>query len=276
MKLPGQAAPGSSKTAASCVSAERSGGGGEFECAATAKRPGGARGRRMTRAEFDRSASRFAWPPGGCDARRGLVEVVAEPMPGHDSRARLAYDLVRAARGDRAYGAGALRIEWRGSAPEPDESFYFFDPGVEPGFGFDEARCPERGRLPPPPVEEIARSLPSARAAEERSDHFDPGVREIPEWAPIGGAVIYRRRQGAEAESVAAPPVPESPVPESPAPESPCSRIGCRPRRPSGGPGRIAGRRRPGGAGRKTSERRSPGPRSARPRRRAVTRASGG
>lgn len=164
----------------------------------------GVKGRRMTRAEFDRRASRFAWPRGDYDARRGLAEVVAEPMLGRDSRARLAYDLVRAVCGDRAYGAGALRIEWRGSVLEPDESFYFFDPGVELGFGFDEACCPERGHRPPPLVVEIDRSSPPARAAEKRGDYFDSGVREVWAWTPAGGAAIHRRRPGAEAESVPA------------------------------------------------------------------------
>ena len=179
---------------------------------ASARPARGATVRRMTRAEFDRSASRFAWPRGDYDARRGLAEVVAEPMLGHDSRARLAYDLVRTVCGARAYGAGALRIEWRGSVLEPDESFYFFDPGVELGFGFDEACRPERGHLPPPLVVEIDRNSPPARAAEKRGDYFDLGVREIWAWTPTGGAAIYRRRSGARAESVAESPIPESKV----------------------------------------------------------------
>lgn len=179
---------------------------------ASARPARGARVRRMTRAEFDRSAGRYAWPRGDYDARRGLAEVVAEPMLGHDSRARLAYDLVRSVCGARAYGAGALRIEWRGSVLEPDESFYFFDPGVELGFGFDQACCPERGHLPPPLVVEIDRSSPPARAAEKRGDYFDLGVREVWAWTPTDGAAIYRRRSGAEAESVTGSPVPESEV----------------------------------------------------------------
>lgn len=89
----------------------------------------------------------------------------------------------------------------RGPAPEPDESFYFFDQGVELGFGFDEACCPERGRLPPRLVVEIDRSSSPARAAKKRGGCFDPGVREVRAWTPTGGAAVCRRRPGAEVES---------------------------------------------------------------------------
>lgn len=170
------------------------------------KPPRGTEVRRMSRAEFDRLAADFAWRRGDYDARRGLAEVVAEPLVGHESRGRQAYDLLGALVGERVWPAGSLRIEWRGSVLEPDECFYFGDPRFAEseapfGFGEDEACSPERGHAPPRLVVEINRSSRPARAAEKRGDYFEMGVEEVWAWTPKGGARIYRRGSGATTEA---------------------------------------------------------------------------
>ena len=199
----------------------------EASRAAAVDPPAGTEVRQMSRVEFDRLAEERHWPRGDYDARRGLAEVVAEPMLSHEWRAAEVALFVRALCGERAVLTGALRIEWQGSVLEPDSSCYFvapvggprprgglgwvpgvnFAPAVEPtvepvaspGFGADEACCPEKGHEPPPLVVEVNRSASPARAAEKRADTLEMGVQEIWTWRPREGATIYRRgRDGAE------------------------------------------------------------------------------
>ena len=182
--------------------------------------------RQMSRVEFDRLSEERHWPRGDYDARRGLAEVVAEPLPGHEGRVVEAGMFVRALCGERAVPTGALRIEWRGSVLEPDGSFYFVAPGggprlraglewtpdprlvpavepiASPGYGADEACCPEKGHEPPALVVEVNRTSNPVRAAEKRADYLEMGVREIWAWRPRDGATIYRRGEDGEAETV--------------------------------------------------------------------------
>lgn len=160
--------------------------------------------RRMTRARFDRLAGEFAWPRGDYDARRGLAEVVAEPLMAHEGRAERALLLLRDLFGDRMESAGALRIEWRGSVLEPDKAFYFDLPPDGPGFPWEAPCRPELGHLPPPLVVEIDRSAHPARAAEKRGDYFEMGVREVWVWTPNRGAALYCPGADGGIESVSA------------------------------------------------------------------------
>ena len=192
----------------------------EASRAAGVEPPVGTEVRKMSRVEFDRLAEERHWPRGDYDARRGLAEVVAEPMLAHEWRADETRVFVRGLLGERVVLTGALRIEWRGSVLEPDASFYFTpgfeatddgpaaERGLEPAAeavveaGFAEACRPEEGHVPPPVVVEINRSSSPARAAEKRADYLEMGVQEIWTWRPRDGATIYRRGPDGGAEIV--------------------------------------------------------------------------
>ena len=202
----------------------------EASRAAGVEPPVGTEVRKMSRVEFDRLSEERHWPRGDYDARCGLAEVVAEPLPGHEGRIGEAVRLVDRLCGERAVLTGALRIEWQGSVLEPDASFYFVAPGggprlraglewrpgvalasaveptvelaASPGYGAEEACRPEEGHLPPPLIVEIHRTSNPVRAAEKRADYLEMGVQEIWTWRPRAGATIYRRGEDGGAQPV--------------------------------------------------------------------------
>ena len=153
--------------------------------------PPGTAGYRMNRTDFDLRCDEEFWKRGDYDARRGLAEVVETPLLGHEWRAAETILLVDGIGGVGVRPTGALKIEWRGSILEPDESFYF-GPFSDIGYSDDENCQPELGHRPPALVVEINRSSSPARAAEKQQDYFDLGVREVWTWRPRDGAVIYR------------------------------------------------------------------------------------
>ena len=181
--------------------------------------PVGTEVRKMSRPEFDRLAEERHWPRGDYDARRGVAEVVA-PILRHEWRVGEAHRFVHRLCGERVILTGALRIEWRGSVPEPDSSFCFLPrrdasgagsedwPGLEPAPravvapGFEEACGPEDGHAPLPLLVEINRCSSPARAAEKRADTLEMGVQEIWTWRPREDATIYRRGGDGAEETV--------------------------------------------------------------------------
>ena len=191
---------------------------GEASRAAGAAPPRGTAVRKMSRVQFDRLSEERHWPRGDYDARRGVAEVVAEPLLAHERRGWDLGMFLYALVGERVAPAGALTIEWRGSVLEPDASFYFLPANDEPGdepvlepaaeavfapdYIEDEACQPEEGHAPPPLVVEINRSSSRARAAEKRRDYLEMGVQEIWVWRPRDGASIYRRGRDGEEQTI--------------------------------------------------------------------------
>lgn len=182
--------------------------------------PVGTEARQMSRVEFDRLSEERHRPRGDSDARRGLAEGVARPTLAHEWRADETRVFARALLRERVNLTGALQIEWRGSAPEPDASFYSTscvgyaddapedEPGLEPAAevvvapGFAEACRAEEGLAPPPPVVDIDRGSSPARAAEKCADSLEMGVPEIWTWRPREGATTGRRRRDGAEETV--------------------------------------------------------------------------